>query len=211
MADYRKENQVLRVARYFAKNPATGFSIAYVLLTLCGIYYSFTFFAEFDVPILKLADISDVMIAGIGEPAALLMFSGGVFIAILTDYITRKSYDGQAKWRKKPPSVKRTLMLIALYTPKRREEALAFMLGTFVLYSFIFVFWYSDWKAEQVKEGKGINILISTESGPQPTSMLLLGSTTNFVVAYDMESEKANIIPIDKLEYIQPVKPILKD
>lgn len=205
MSDYKKESQILQVLDFFNRNPGSALSIAYMLLTLCGIYYSFSFFAQFDIPILKLADISDILIAGIGEPAALLMFSGGILIAALSDFISQRSYDAQKRWRQKPPSAMRSLMLVVVYTPKRSQTVMLFTVGMFALYSFLFVFWYADWQGEQVKAGHGHKILLSGESVTTVEPMILLGSTTNYVVAYDVKAQQAGIYPVETLTLIKPI------
>jgi hypothetical protein len=203
MEEYKKESQMLLLADFFKKNPGATLSIAYMLLTLCGIYYSLSFYAQFNITILKLASMSDLMIIGISDPAAVLMFSGGLLIAYLTDYLSQISYDTKVKWRKKPRSLKRFIILIFCYGPKTRATAMFYFLLIFVLYSYLFVSSYAEWKSEQVKLGDGQPIWIATDSEKQRA--LLLGTTTNFVLTYDHTNQQTSVYPVEKIEIIQPL------
>jgi len=82
MLAYNQESQTKALMVFFGKQPGMMFSTAYLLLTLSGIFYSNVFYSKFDIPILKLADISDLLIAGISDPTAILMFSVGILVAI---------------------------------------------------------------------------------------------------------------------------------
>jgi hypothetical protein len=205
MGDYQKESQLLLLAEFFRKNPGVTLSIAYMLLTLCGIYYSLSFYEQFNIAILKLANMSDLMIIGISDPAAILLFCGGLLIAYVADFFSRLSYETKIRWQKKPRSVKRFLVLIVVYAPRTRATAMFFFLLIFVLYSYIFVFLYAEWKSEQVKLGKGQHIAISIEDDKQERKTILLGTTTNFVVTYDQKKKQSTVYPIEKVKMIQPI------
>ena len=209
MLAYNQESQTKALMVFFGKQPGMMFSTAYLLLTLSGIFYSNVFYSKFDIPILKLADISDLLIAGISDPTAILMFSGGILVAILTDWFFGFNYSRFHKWKEKPQSLKRTLMMIILYTPKTKVSVAFGILITFVAYSFLFVSLFAEWRSEQIKSGKGDLVLIKTEQSKlTDKAFFLLGSTTNFVITYD---NQANIAILTPIEYIQQIIPVVAE
>jgi len=99
LSEYRRESQILLLMGYFRQHPGIVLSISYTLLTLCGILYSVRFYEQFDIAILKLANISDLLIFGLSEPAAILMFCGGLLVAIWFDLASRYYHKKHLKWR----------------------------------------------------------------------------------------------------------------
>lgn len=206
MTKYKKESLLLQFFKYLFRNPGTAISLAYLLLTLCGLYYSITFFAQFDIPILKLADVSDLLIAGISEPAAMVMFCGGILVAVFIDILIKRSFEPQKRWRNEPASLKRTVMLIILYAPELKSTVVMYIAAAFLVYSYFFVYAYADWQGDQIKAGHGYQVILTGESVATNTTGILLGSTTNFVMVYDVEAQQAAVYPVESLSLIQPLK-----
>lgn len=206
MLAYHQESQTKALMVFFGKQPGMMLSIAYLLLTLSGIFFSSIFYSKFDIPILKLADISDLLIAGISDPTAIVMFCGGIFVAIFSDWFFGFSYGRFHKWKVKPHSVKRTVVMMALYTPKTRIGVVTGILLSFIAYSFLFVSLFAEWRSEQIKSGQGDLVFLKTEkSNATDKAVFLLGSTTNFVVTYDSHSKTSILTPIENIQQIIPV------
>ena len=200
MSEYRQESQTLVLLSYFREHPGLVLSISYALLTLCGILYSASFYREFDLAILKLANVSDLLIAGLSEPAALLMFVGGLLVALSADYFTQFTHQVQARWREKPKSFKRTLMMMMVYTPKKSEHVMLMVIGIFILYAYVFVSLFAEWHSERIKQGYGNKIMVtSSVLGDEPQKLTLLGSTTNFLLTYNPEGDQVAVIPLDNV------------
>lgn len=204
MGDYHQESQVLSLMGYFRKHPGLVLSISYALLTFCGILYSAKFYEEFDLDILKLANVSDLLIFGLSEPMALLMFGGAVIVAISFDWISIKSFKYRKKWQSNPPSLKRSFILFSLYAPKKSEVVMLLFLGIFALYGFVFVTWFAQWQSEQIKNGSGDKIVVTGSSvGELPKQLTLLGSTTQFLITYDQTKEEALVLAIENIDTLK--------
>ncbi|MCC2616318.1 hypothetical protein LJ739_08705 [Aestuariibacter halophilus] len=202
---YQPEHQLSAVVAFGAKNTGFTLSVAYLLLTLCGIFYADAFYAQFEIPYLKLAETSDLLIIGISEPAALLMFFLAIMLTIGFDYITRKTYQWQQYWKQQPASLKRRAWMIFLYVPKYKVSVLVSLVFLFVLYAFVFVTLYAEWHSERVKNGRGDQVLVTLDvEGPQVKG-LLLGSTANHLFTYDVDTDSANIYPVQHVVRIAPV------
>ncbi|WP_026376177.1 hypothetical protein [Aestuariibacter salexigens] len=202
---YEPKSQTGTVIDFFKRNPGFTLSVSYMLLTLCGVFYSDEFYAEFSIPYLKLAETSDLLIIGIGEPAALLMLGGALGLALIFDYATVWSYRIRQRWLDKPKSLKRSIMLFLMYTPKHKETVIIGVLITYILYVFVFVTLYADWQANQVKEGNGNMIIAQSNDAEVNQNFMLLGSTANYVFLYAQDDKTSSILPIENVQVLMPV------
>lgn len=203
------EIQTFKVLDFFRQHPGLVISLSYVLLTVCGIFYSWSFYKEFDVAILKLANISDLLTAGVSEPAAILMFLGGFVVAIATEYMSYHSHRLYQKWKSKPNGILRSSILIIFRTPTKNSHLMAILIIVFILYAHLFVSKYAEWQSRQIKQGVGDRIIISSEAleGIEQ-EMLLLGSTTNFVLGYSLSKGEVSIIPVENISKMRAMHDI---
>ena len=206
MAEYQRESQTLKLLNYLRQHPGAVLSISYALLTICGVLYSMRFYREFDIAIMKLANVSDLLIAGLSEPAALLMFLGGILMGVSFDLLSQYTHKVQEKWRQKPKGIKRTIVLSMSYTPKRSEMVMVWALTIFVMYAYLFVSGYAVRQADQVKLGHGNKILLNSDLfESKPVERMLLGSTAEFLIVYDIESELASVMHVENVNNLSPI------
>lgn len=206
MSEYRSESQTLLLLKYLRQHPGLALSVSYALLTLCGILYSASFYNEFNVAILKLTNVSDLMIAGLSEPAALLMFAGGMLMAVGVDLLSKYFHKIQIRWKEKPKSVKRTIINILVYTPKKNESIMVMLIGFFVLYAFLFVSWFAEWHSKRIKQGYGDKVMVTSQAvGSEAKELTLLGSTTHFVITYNPDDDHVIIIPVENLDRLSTI------
>ena len=202
---YQKQNLFKEAGGYFIQNPGFFISFLYVSMTLCGIFYASSFYSEFDINILKLADISDMMTFGISDPAALIMFSGGILVAWSGDFWFRRSYDIAARWRDRPRSLKRWMILYFwARPPKTLTSAALTLLFFFVSYSWLFISLYADWRADRIKAGNGEAIELRLSGEDQGRRYGLLGSTKSYLIVYDQRIDQATVIMIENLLTVRP-------
>ncbi len=208
MSDDHQESQALVLLDYLRQHPGLALSISYALLTLCGILYSASLYEEFGIAILKLANISDLMIAGLSEPVALLMFFGGILVAAGYDLFSKRSYKTMAKWREQPKSIKRTLIMAMVYRPKTSRLDMLMAIILFILYAFIFVSLFAEWHSDRIKQGRGDKIIVSSEAlGDEARQLTLLGSTTNYLITYNPDDEQVTVIPVENIDKLNAVIP----
>ncbi len=200
MTEEKYEIQTFKVLDFFRQHPGMVISLSYVLLTVCGIFYSWSFYNEFDVAILKLANISDLLTAGVGEPAAVLMFFGGFLVAIGTEYLSYHSHQFYLKWKSKPKSVLRFIIVNFFKSPTKNNQLLILLVVLFILYAQLFVSMYAEWQSKQIKQGVGDKIIVSSDAlDNREQELLLLGSTTNFVFTYKQSEDEVSILPIENI------------
>ena len=211
MAEYQKESQFQLISDYFIQNPGMLLSVSYVLLTTCGIFFSDAFYEQFGINVLHMAELSDLLMAGISEPAAILVFCGGLVVAFIYEKVIQYSFGVQQRWRPKPKSLLRRIVLIMNHTPKTNVSVLSGLLLLFITYSFLFVSLYAEWRADKIKAGEGEKIAIWTEAAEQLQNRTLLGTTTNYVFLFDTEQQSTHIIPVEKVIEMSPIRDLQEE
>ena len=182
------------------ENPAMILTFCYVLITAIGIGYSFFFYREFDINIIKFADLSDFLLAAILEPLSLLMFLLIVVLILLMyclDVLFRKRFKLYRKFAEK--------FLIAKYSDP---------IGIIVVIFVITVLLMQDLaikNANSIKnEGKdNYHVKFSIDNFEDvENNFELLGSTSRFVYFYDRINEKSVVISPENINYMS--KPVIQ-
>ena len=180
-----------RIARIFAEQPGLVLTVGYLVLTALGLGYQLAYFHQFRVNILDYAEVSDFLLAAVREPAVLLLALAPLpllwLIGVSNQLVGRffPRYDSYSK-----------------ATDTARARAIIHPLFT-VIYFFLFVLWYAEWKAGFVKRGQGTRVgvtLQTTPAGGMPAGpALLLGKTSGFVFLYYRSDRRTHVIPLENL------------
>ena len=204
MDDAHYELQTFKVIRFFKDHPGLVISLSYLLLTACGLFYSANFYSEFDIAILKLANISDILTIGLSEPAAIITFAGGLLVAIFTDYVAKIQSDSYNKWKDRPQSFRRWLS-VAFYSPKYNRLNLVWLIAIFFLYGEFFVSKYASLQADKIKAGRGDALFVQIADSAEPGQpFMLLGSTSNFLICYSLQKSAAVVLPMESVAKFSP-------
>lgn len=177
----------------FRDHPALAVSSAYVAASAIGIMFSFDYYSHFDINFFNFAEISDFLMAVLREPITFLLALGGGLVLALFRVHT------YFEWRyfsRRPP---KSWWLRAYYQASRPFYGNAWMEGTvLVLYVFLFISLYGDWKAERILSGESAEFVwLETEQARR--EVVLLGATNRFVFAWDPASEHVSIVPHENL------------
>src|SRR4051812_32769509 len=80
-------NLLPHVVQTLRREPALGITICYLLVAMAGIFYNYSFYRQFGIPILSLSQIGDFLVAGIQRPMALLLVASTFPLCWLADTI----------------------------------------------------------------------------------------------------------------------------
>ena len=186
------------VVKSFAKeNPTMILTLCYVLITAIGTGYSFYFYREFDINIIKFADLSDFLLAAILEPRSLLMFGFAVLlllVAYLSDMLMRKRFKWYQNFVQNRLKAKYTdpivLMIVVLSCTVVLMQDLA------------------EKNAVKIKsQSQDSYQVMYAENGVDNAvkSLELLGSTSRFVYFYDHKSKQSVVISPENVSYMKKV------
>lgn len=186
----------------FAKeNPTMILTLCYVLITVIGTGYSFFFYREFDINIIKFADLSDFLLAAILEPRSLGLFA---FIVVLMlaaywfDVLLRKRlkfYRNFVENRLKSKYSDPLVMIIVV-----------------LLFTVVFMQDLAVKNADAIKsKGKDSYQVrfYENQSGESVKNLELLGSTSRFAYFYDLKNKQSVVISPENLSYMS--KPLTQD
>jgi len=139
------------------------------------------------------------MAVGLSEPAALVMFLGGLVVSHIAQWTGFLMEDFIGKGRARPKGLARSVILGSLAGPQKESHQSAFLLLIFLMYAYLFVDRYAEWRSDKIIAGDGDTVMMIPGSENQ-NAQSLLGSTSNFVIVYDHGDNKARVISIESIE-----------
>ncbi len=183
------------VLALFREHPALAVSFGYLAASALGMLFSRRYYRRFDIDFFNYAEIGDFLMAALREPIMFLLTLGAVGVVWLM------RTQGRFEWRhfsRKPP---RSWLARVYFRSSRpfwgnhwAESAIL------VLYAYLFISLYGDWKAEQFLAAPGPDdrgLWMQTPESRDRVS--LLGTTSRFVFAYDRASGSVSIVPHENL------------
>lgn len=210
------------VLRLFRREPALGITVAYLFVALAGVSYASSFYRQFGIPVLSLMEIGDFLVAGIQQPAALLLvlstlplcwlidrWNARVFARERAAHVRLGALAQPGRWQRL-----RLRYLAWRIRPAARNRVLqvAYLLGV-ALYGWLFVSLYAELRAHRVKHGTdaGFAVWLNGSSEPLAASSsrawTYLGATGNYVFVYDRAAARAEVLPVTALARLQPLAP----
>jgi hypothetical protein len=209
------ENSVLldllpHILRTFAREPALAITICYLLVAMAGIFYNYSYYHKFGIPILTLSQISDFLVAGLQQPMALLLVMSTLPMCWLADYFNhRKRRRREALLRDMPASRWRTIRAFALSPTPRWFTGVAY-LCIVVVYGWVFIDMYARHRAEAVKRGDAPQVAVWLNGDGNPLSTqgrpwTYLGAVAGYVFVYDNTANRSVILPVNNVTRIEPL------
>lgn len=199
------------------REPALAISITYLLVAMAGIFYDVAFYRKFAIPVLSLAQLGDFLTAGIQQPIALVLVASTFPICWVFDRINMRH-------RRRQRLELERLRLIAEPRPYEKWR-LAYLgwrveqvwytrftyLAVVVAYGWMFVGFYADYRADEVKSGDAteVRVWLNGESGALAGSKserwIYLGAISSYVFLYDREAAQATAVPVNAVARILPL------
>lgn len=202
--------------RTFRREPALAITICYLLVAMAGIFYNYSYYSKFNIPILTLSQISDFLAAGLQQPMALLLVLSTFPLCWLVDrynlYKRRRRLRQRTTLLQTPgDSIVKRARLYWLQSTPRWFTAIAYVVIT-IVYGWLFVDAYAHHRAAAVKQGEALKVAVwltgdasalSAGEGGRPWTYL--GAVSNYVFVYDGAADRAVVLPINNITRIEPV------
>lgn len=191
-----------------AGQPGLLISMSYLLLSLLGMFFTWSLYQRLGVDYLEFAEVSDFLMAVLREPATLLMAASAVLVTLLLRGIVKLE---QRYFARHPPGNALTRAYSRVSAWSHRNLALE--AAIFVLYSFLFVTLYGDWKSERLKDGHGRQVRVQLVEGGEPAPRILLGGSSRYLFLFDPASGRVeatpheNILRLDMLVSAETARP----
>jgi hypothetical protein len=206
------------VLRTLTREPALVITICYLLVALAGIFYNYSFYLKFGIPILSLSQIGDFLVAGIQRPMALLLVATTFPLCWILDLFNARSRRRHARTLERLQATPahswwgHTIRKLLVWRVEKRWYTQIAYVVIILAYSWSFVSIYANYRAKAVKRGEAAQVavwLTGDAAGflpAQAKSWTYLGAVANYVFVYDPSSRRAVILPVNGIARIEPVQ-----
>ena len=177
--------------RMIRDHPSLLLTLVYLLISAIGVIYSYFFYREFGINIIKFVDLSDFLLASIQEPISIAIFFGVSLFTLLMylfDFWVRKKFPGYGRWVVNKAAAKYTDPIIP----------------TLLILGFVtwYVSNYAISNANAIKAGDIDEYTVKFSEMPAQTpesSLALIGSTNRFSYFYNLENEQTLVVPHENI------------
>jgi hypothetical protein len=186
------------------EHPALGLTSGYLLISLLGLSYEWTLFRQFAVNYFHYAEVTDFLMGAFREPVTFAL----ALSAVAVGKLAHLQLEWEDRWfrRREPRSW--------LGRGYRRFSRSGFNryspVGLFFLYVVLFIWIYSDHRAERIREGGGYRVQVTlSERSPADAafSATLLGTSSRFVFLFEARAGLTWVVPHENLSWIRVAMP----
>jgi hypothetical protein len=205
------------ILRTLRREPALAVSLTYLLVAMAGIFYDFSFYQRFDIPVLTLSQIGDFLVAGIQQPMALVLVISTFPLCWLFDRINmrgRRRRAAEILRLRAQPSLsqwQRGRLSLNEWMNGRRWYTQMMYVVVVVAYGWTFVGLYANHRADAVKCGEAGEVRVWMNGASEPLApagsrnWTYLGAIASYVFVYDRDGGKAAIFPVSGIARIEPL------
>lgn len=186
---------------FLRRHPGVIVSVGYVAVSLIGMLFSQALFSRFGINYFNYAEVSDFLLAALREPMTFALAGGAVVVTLLIFGITKLEQQWIA--RRSPKSrVGKFYQSVSNWA----YNNVGVIIASFLLYAYLFLNLYGDWKSEQIKTGSGKQVTVElanevdgAAAGKRLDGVMLLGTSNKFLFIYDLDARRAYIIPNENI------------
>jgi len=183
--------------RLFDEHPTLIVTLCYLLITLIGVLYSFFFYRQFGINIIKFSDLSDFLLISILEPRSILIFVG---VCLVSGLLMAVDY-----------AIRRRFKFVKYFAERVFKAKYADPISIIImvlLFSSIKIQYLADNNAWAIKQGDydAYEVRLA-DTGNQPAlrAMAVLGSSSRFGYFYDPATKSALVVPIESISYMRKI------
>lgn len=206
------DSVVMAALRRMRREPALLFSSAYLLVSLLGLWCSYWFYRGFELSILDYMQPSDFLVAGIRDPAYVLLLAMGVLLVLLVSWPeTLRMRNGAKLERLRARSrlwrlvLSRSLLTSWDVLGLRPLTAMTLAVAMFMA---VGAANYVKVRGAQIRDdgrGEVIRVQLTGDPAPMPGTARLLGSSSAFLFVWWPQQRRAEAIPIAAVRRVQAI------
>lgn len=188
--------------KFITRHSGLALTIAYIVLTLSSMVYLSILYNAFDVPILSIVALEDILATPFKNPNIIAVFLVCITALVLLDYGTRWYARLQSKLSIKEQSIWIKALRYIFWVPKSRSGNIKLTLLMIILFLSLYVILFAKEEARLIKEGKGDKIVISLSDQNDNQTLVLIGIVNQFVVGYNEQDKKTIIYNVETIDSI---------
>lgn len=187
----------------FREHPTLLLTFCYLLITLIGVLYSYFFYQEFGINIIKFADLSDFLLASILEP-----LSVGIFIGLVVALALAAKAETKIKNQFKQNNVTVNWHFYSKYI-----DFIGVLIGLSTGTVFL-IFQLAQSNANDIKSDEPDLYKVRLSDPDLQTgskTLALLGNTSRFGYFYDAKTNESLVVPLENVSFMRKLVPVKED
>lgn len=182
------------------ENPGLLVTVAYLLVSLIGLSFSWALLREFGLNVFSFADVTDFLMAAFREPMTFVLSLTALILGLATQWLAGR----EVRWlERRQPTSRIGRRYLALTQSSYRQGL--YMVAIFLLYTVVFILRYAQNEAADIRAGVGERVVVQAADDAAPVPGLLLGATSRFIFLYRRDTGQAEAIPQENILRIRPV------
>jgi hypothetical protein len=190
--------------RFARESTGIAITLAYLILILTSMSYLIVFYGKFNISIIKLVTLEDILVTPIKNPDIILVYVGITFLFYLVDISYRLKNRLQLKYlnKKKPFYVR--LVTIVAWAPKSRKTNIRLSVFMAIFSLAAYVYFFASVEGVQIQNGEGHKVQLVLNDAEAPVEMTLLGNTSQFVMVFDAGQKQAYVYQLEAINHLKP-------
>ena len=189
--------------KFLRESPGITITAAYLALILSSMAYLYVLFKTFDIDIIRYVTFEDILATPIKNPNIIVVFSVTIILLYLVDVTNRFRGRQQIKYanQKKPLGFK--ILQVVFWSPKNRETNIKTTVVITIFCIAAYIFFFAKNEAASIKDGQGSFVEITLADDKKVVTSTLLGTTSNYVLTYNIESEESFAYGVQSIKSIK--------
>lgn len=185
----------IRIKVFFSEHPTMLLTLCYFIITTIGVLYSYYFYKEFGINILKFADLSDFLLASILEPLSIIVFAVLVISSLFfywLDFVTRKRFPSYGRFLEKK------------FMSKYSDPIGFVLLVSFLTFTLIKTLAIDN--SNEIKQTGGDEFwvkMVDQEESVVETRLTVLGSSSRYAFFFEPTQSASLVIPVENVAFMK--------
>ena len=192
--------------KFLRDSSGIAITLCYLILILSSMAYLFVLYAEFDVAIIKLLTLEDILATPIKNPDIILVVTVIICLFYFADMANRYNARLHLKYAGKKLPYRIRLLTILMWSPKTKKANIRMSIFMMIFFLGLYVALFANSEAKMIKSGHGEQVELRLADSDTTQQVTLLGTTNQFVIVYAGELNEAMVYQIESVHSFKPVE-----
>lgn len=189
--------------KFLRESPGIAITAAYLALILSSMAYLHILFKAFDINIIRYVTFEDILATPIKNPNIIVVFCVIVIFLYLVDLTNRFRGRQQIKYANQNKPLGFKLLQVIFWSPKNKETNIKTTVVITIFCLATYIFFFAQNEAASIKDGQGSLVEITLADDKKVVPSTLLGTTSNYVLTYNIESEESFAYGVQSIKSIK--------
>ncbi|AQA17334.1 hypothetical protein BST95_02920 [Halioglobus japonicus] len=203
----QERNTLGHVIKFVKESTGLAITFAYLILIISSMAYLGIFYGRFNVDILKLVSLEDILVTPIRRPDIIVAIVAITIAVSINDALARYNARlSQGYVGKKKPWYIRFYERVFFFFPATAQGHYRLTVASFFGFLCFYIAFFAYAEAEDVLEGNGYEVFLTLSEKADSRSVILLGTTSLYVIVYDSQSGQVRVHQMESVASITPAE-----